>query len=92
MTPYKFYPTGTIWTVVHIAAKPEGDKQRCSRCGYVLIDASNCATIGTGASYIHGYAPGFVGVIEGNPRQSFAMDHDANAIDELNCRLVGACA
>lgn len=73
-----------ILTVVHIAGEPDGLIQKCSRCGAVLIDARGAMVMGGGS--IGCWQPGgFVGVTEGNPQQSVAMQCDASASDEYPC-------
>jgi len=72
-------------TVVHIADEPEPQIQRCSRCGYVLIDVRG-AMAPVGQLSVGCWGPGsFVGVIEGNPRQSLILNEDATGPDQIPC-------
>jgi hypothetical protein len=69
-------------TVVHIAAPPEAQIQRCSRCQEILIDVRN-AMVPIGSP-----GPGCWGVgcyvgVEGN--RSYVRDYDANGPDEMPC-------
>ena len=79
--------------VVHVAGAPTEKQQRCVRCHKVLIDLTNAMVLGGSEQAMHGWAPGgYVGVIEGNPEQSFALVRDASDIDEISCHLVGLVA
>lgn len=76
-------------TEVHVAAEPEQFVQRCARCSCILIDARNVSVMVPTSQSDRGIAcwgPGeFIGVIHGNPTQSFVMDHDATEADEIAC-------
>lgn len=74
-------------TEVHVAAEPEPQIQRCARCAYILIDVRNSAVmVSEGQPSVGCWGTGeFVGVIHGDPTQSFIMNHDATGPDEIAC-------
>ena len=55
----------TLDVVVHLAGEPEGLVQKCSRCGYVLLDLNGAMFCGGGDG--PGWWEGPVEVIEGFP-------------------------
>lgn len=57
---------------IHYAGQPDGQIQRCSRCGYILTDYRNAAGVG---EWHPSWWKGPVIVEDGNPKQTVAMEY-----------------
>ena len=71
--------------VVHLAAAVEGQQQKCSRCGEVLIDAEGAMSIGGSPmrSWVEGAQVGrSVGT---GPTMSYVVDGRELDDDEIEC-------
>lgn len=74
--------------IIHIAGPPEGNIQKCARCGAVLVDYTNAMVPGDGPTTFLAWEEGaFMTVTDGFPicsqagRADFAVD--CNAASEI---------
>jgi hypothetical protein len=85
-------------TTVHTAGEMKGPLQKCSRCGYVLIDRTHEMVPEGSGPPGHWEVGGLVAVTEGNPRHSQAVTHVSEdtkrcnrVLDDAGYPLLGTC-
>ncbi len=66
---------------IHVAAAPEPQAQKCSRCSATLIDANGAMSLD--GSRMRAYPTG--GFVGSAPGCTILMDHDAREADEIRC-------